>query len=317
MDFYNMIKNLDDEQIRELISLKIDELTYKANDQDKRFIGIDCGVNPNYTLGEKQEYSNRAMWPGFIPEDIKIVYSYKEDTNGYTVNSGGYYYMDNSLIYDFALYIKREKIENYLDFLDKMWFFIENYFDKRICPASPGITRDEMLAPLKRDNNWNFEPTIEHSITTFKGMNNALCSEYTAVAQNILAVFGYIPMYFIGSVQTDFASGPHAFNIAIIEKHAFLVDFTVPVSTYDIQGNLVAYSPYLHLIDNFSVERLKEMSDSKEPFEASDYEFWRCNGKDIYHKLDTKRYYMLGDIQFFDKNPNYEKKPKGLQKGIK
>jgi hypothetical protein len=26
---------------------------------------------------------------------------------------------------------------------------------------------------------------------------------------------------------------------------------------------------------------------------------------------------MLGDIQFFDNNTNYEKKPKGLQKGIK
>lgn len=310
MDFFNQIKNLDDEQLKELISLKIDEQTYKASVNQKRFIGIDCGINPEYSLTEETEKDNKAMWFGYIPKDVKIIYSFTQNSKGYTINNGGYYYMDDSVVYEFALYARDKKANNYLEFLDIIWSFVDQYFNNLMIPLN---SRSEMLSPLLRDENWYFEPLIEHTIKTFKGRNNAMCSEYTAIVQNILTVFGYQSMYFVGSVQCDFAAGPHAFNIALIEGHPLLLDYTLPVPTYDLNNNLVATSPYLGIIRNFSVDKLITSTKDDDPLDFPEYDFYLLNGKEQYHELNTRRYYAIGNVTFFEKHPNYQKKSKGLQ----
>jgi len=302
MDFYNMLKTLDENQIRELISFKIDEASYKSKINGERYIGVDCGANPNITLNGPQEEKSKAMWYGFIPADVKIVYSFIPNAQGFTVNDGRYYYLDDdSYIYDFALYIKDKEVHNYLEFLDYVWLFIETYFYNLRIPTN---TRNEMFCPLTKDGTWYHEPTTKHSIKNFKGQNNAECSEYSALAQNILTVFGYQTLYFGGAVSSTYGNGGHAFNISVIEGTAFLLDFTIPVTTFDLKGNEISRSPFLGIIRNFSSDLLVKNTDESIPFEFPDYEFYLLNDKTIYHELDTKRQYIIGKINYFDLKNN-------------
>ena len=309
MDLFNYLKNLDEEQIRQMIALKITELKYKSKINSKNFIGVDCGINPAYTILEKPEDDNKAMWFGFIPNDVKIVYSFTQNSNGYTTNNGGYYYMSDSIIYEFAIFAKNKEANNYLEFLDLIWEFLDKYFNNLRPPIN---TRSEMLSPLLRNDDWYFEPTIEHNIEIFKGRNNAMCSEFAAVAQNILSIYGYQSMFFVGSVKVEDTIGPHAFNIAIVENNPLLLDFMIPVSTYDLQGNEIGFSPYMGIIKDFSIEKLITTSKEKEPLSFPEYEFYLLNDKVQYHELDKKRHYALGNLKFFEENTNYEKKSKVL-----
>ena len=226
--------------------------------------------------------------------------------------------MDDSIVYEFALFAKNKKADNYLEFLDLIWEFANKYFNN----LDPRVyNRDEMLSPLLKREDWYFNPTIEHSITTFKGRNNAMCSEYSALAQNILSVYGYQSMYFIGSVKCDYGVGPHAYNIAIIEGHPLLLDYTVPVRTYDLKGNIVAYSPFVGIIKNFNSDTLINSSKNSEPLDFKEYDFYLLG--DIlssdniqYNELDSIRYYAIGNIKFFEEHKNYQKKPKELKKII-
>jgi hypothetical protein len=310
MDFFNLLKTLDDRQIKEVVAYRIAEEKAKSEVNKKNYIGIDCGVNPKFTLGEKPEDESKTMWVGYIPENIKVVYKY-DDYKGFTVNNGGYYYMDDSLVYEFCLYAKNKKADNYLELLDLIWSFAEHYFDS----FDPNFTeRCEMLYPVLKNEGWFFEPTIEHNIKMFKGRNNALCSEYSAVAQNIMSVFGYQSMYFIGSVKCEYGTGPHAYNISIVEGHPLLLDYTIPVRTYDMKGNVIAYSPYAGIINGFSADYLLNVANNKEPMNFPEYDLYLMGDKVRYHEKETTRYYAIGDIKFFEKNPNYQKNSNGLQK---
>ncbi len=307
MDFYYMIRNLDEEQIDELISLKTAELTYKAAQFPRRFIGVDCGVNPDVTLDGEVEHDSQAIWQGFIPSDVKIIYSFLPNDDGYTVNNGCYYYIDNhEYLYEFARYIKQQNITDEIDFLTHVYNFIDNYFNGVI--INKELTRLQMHKPLYDKDGKYIEPSKGHLFSDFKGSNNAMCSEYSAIAQNILSVFGYTMIYLSGAVNSPIGKGGHAYNLTLVKNVPCIIDFTIPVEVYSLDNDTIDYSPFLGPIEDFSPEGLSEHIHERIPFDFIDYYYLITNNGHSMITTGKERSYVVSDIEYFnEKNAKLSK----------
>ena len=201
MDFYYMIKNLSSDQTRELVSFKIDEQTYRARVFPNRFIGVDCDINPKLDFYGEIESNSQYLWQGFIPKDVRIIYSCEGDSNGFAVNNGCYYYIDNDeYIYEFCEYIKQIDLKNTLDFFLHLRLFIDRYFYNL---KNDGVPRQEYHKPIVDLHEQNIPRKDGHRFLDFKDANNAECSEYSAMAENILSIFGYQTIFLDGSVKTN------------------------------------------------------------------------------------------------------------------
>ncbi len=298
MNFYYMIRNLSNEQIKELLSLKIDELKYYASAYKERFIGIDCDINPLLEMGGEQKLNSQAIWQGFIPEDVKIIYSFLPNKNGFTTNNGCYYYIDNhDYLYEFALYIKEQEIKDSLDFLKHVYTFIDDYF---FSLDTYNKTRMEMHQPFLNSNGRYITPSTGHHLSDFKGKNNAKCSEYSAIAENILSVFGYKTIYLGGAVNTKYGSGGHAFNLAVIDNIPCILDFTIPVETYDFQGKIIEISPFLGVITDFNQETLHNHIYDYIPYEFDDYEYLVIGDTTIMINNNSTRSYIAGKVEYYN-----------------
>ena len=300
MDFYNTIKNLDDEQIRELISFKIDEARYRSQAFTSRFIGVDCDINPTLSIDGEVEPDSQCMWQGFIPEDVKIIYSFIKDKDGYTVNNGCYYYVkDHDYLYEFAKYIKDKDIKKESEFLCHVYNFIENYFYS--------LTRHDqermaMHRPLLDKEGRYIPPTSEHLFSDFKNSNSALCSEYSVMAQNILSIFGYVMIYFGGSVNSPTGKGGHAFNFTLVGETPCIVDFTIPVNVYNLEGRIIRQSPFLGAINDFTTETLKRHISEHEPYDFKEYFSVDMGFKEKLYPNGKNRTYVIGNVEVFNKS---------------
>ena len=298
MDFYNAIKNLNQEQIDELISLRIAQEKYKSSQNHKRFIGIDCGINPSLTLVGEKELDSQAMWNGFIPEDVKIIYSFVPNEQGYTVNNGCYYYMDTEdYIYEFAKFIKTKDVQDEIEFLAYVYQFIDNYFNNL---ANQEIHRKIMHQPLIGPDGKYIEPTSGHLFSEFKASNNAECSEYSAMAQNILSVFEYPMIYFGGSVNSAHGRGGHAFNFTLINKMACVIDFTIPVEMYSLDGKYLGLAPFIGSVKDFSTETLKKHLLEYIPYNFREYYFVVTEEQFMMITNGNTRNYIVGNVEYFN-----------------
>ncbi len=306
MDFYYMIRDLDDEQIKELLSLRINKARYQAKVFQRRYIGVNCGINPTFDLNGEQILDSQSIWQGFIPEDVRIIYSFIYDKNGYTVNNGCYYYVDDQeYLYEFARYIKKIEIHDEIEFLTYVYQFISNYFR--------GITnqsrhRSAMNQPLIDSEGKNVEPTMGHHFSDFKGANNAECSEYSVMAQNILSIFGYKTIYCEGSVNTIYGKGGHAFNVMIINSQPCIIDFKIPVEIYALDSGEISMSPFIGAINSFSIESLRQHLLRQIPYDFIDYYYLKTN--DNIHMISNgaKRNYIAGNLEYYkEKNSKLSK----------
>lgn len=305
MDFYNMIKNLEKDQISELISFKIDQAKYASNYTNKRFIGVDCGINPSLTLTGENELDSQAMWNGFIPEDVKIIYSFVPNENGFTVNNGCYYYVDShEYLYEFAMFIKDKNIKNDLEFLSYVYLFIDTYFYNL---SLKDTHRKQMHKPLINQNGKYIESLKKHRFQDFKGSNNAECSEYSVLAENILSIFGYPILYLGGSVSAREEHGGHAFNLILINGKAYIIDFTIPIEIYTIDGIVKSKMPFIGAIDDFNSETLHDHLINQTPYDFNEYYLLDVNNNLMMVKTDSERHYVVGNVEYYNKKQKLEK----------
>lgn len=298
MDFYYMIKKLSDDQVKELISFKIDELRYKSYQIPKRFIGVDCDINPSLSINGEIDFDSQTMWQGFIPEDVKIIYSFVKNEEGYTVNNGCYYYVDNyEYLYEFAEYIKGQDIKDEMDFLNHVYMFIDNYFYNL---KTNYVHRKIMHSSLMDVNGKYIKTNKKHSFLDFKGSNNAECSEYSVIVQNILSIFDYQTIYFGGSVASPKGIGGHAFNFSIIENKPCIIDFTIPVNIYSWDGVLVGKSPFLGVINDFNPKTMTRHAIEHIPYDFSDYYMMEINKVLTMFPTNEERHYVIGNIEYYN-----------------
>lgn len=302
---YSIIKQYPDdvEGVIDYLIEEAAELSKKLNNNNL-VLGVDCSINPEFDGLEEVVHNTKAMWAGFLRDDVKIVYKFIKDDNGYTVNEGCYYYMDdNKYLYDFGEYIKDKKIENDYEFLDCIIKFLDSYLYNELDIAK----NDTDVYPIIYDSRNRVIDSIgRHSISDFYSDNSAQCSEYSAMASNILSVFGYDVLYLGGSVNCKSGSGGHAYNIAILDDGYAIIDFSVPVSKSDITGNIIGCSPFIGFLEEDSMGYISSFAISHEPIDLTDYEIVRLTDNDLFISNGDKRHYVIGNVNYYD-NKKYVK----------
>ncbi len=134
----------------------------------------------------------------------------------------------------------KESIKNGMDLFKQVEGFLNSYFG---LPEMSNANRRMDVIEQKYDLNnpkWTddeyFEILENIDISVFKGEHVALCSERTAMAQNILSLFGYETYYVNGVVDIDGRKEGHAFNVVVSKSGGKnIVDFSV-TSTMEYMG---------------------------------------------------------------------------------
>ena len=295
----NKLNKYDDEDIKKVMDYYIKK--EEKNVYNKNFttdtIGYKSDINKSHhdilDLKEIKEIniSGTSFWIGFIPKDIKIVY-YFEIKNFEIANYGYYFYMnDYNYIYDFAKYIKNKNVKNDFSFLIHAHDFIYNYF----FTIYNTVTR-EQLHHLIYD-----KPTNEHNITDFKGNNSAQCSEYAAMLQNILSVFGYETVYIHGELdEGEEKNVNHAFNLAVMDNNYSIVDIAIPTNCYDHNNRIKRRYPYLYEMDNFDENDLENFLSGETDVYLNDLESHIINNECYSFCKVKKRVYRTDQMIFDD-----------------
>lgn len=282
MYFYDMIKDMSDEEIEKHLSYEIRELEVLSKINNKGdIIGYKLSYNPSeidFMAKNKEDaipIKVRCFHGGYVPKGTKVVYGCSVDKNG-IVASGGMYYIvdDDSYIYEFAKYIKNKHVINEEDFFEYVLSYLENYFG-----VIAGLSRDEMFKLILKNNRTYHEPIREHKLSDFKKKGNAMCSEYSIMANNILSVFGFDSYVIIGR-EKDEKTGTegHAFNFVSYldengERNDALIDFANSVGVYDYNFNKIGDSPYIIHLDNLDNEFVDKFLTNEVHIVNSDYYF--------------------------------------------
>ena len=98
-----------------------------------------------------------------------------------------------------------------------------------------------------------FDMLKKNKIGDLKGKGAAECTERSALVQQILSIFGIESYYCMGCVDYN-RQEPHCFNIVKRKKDYALLDYSLPVASYNDDGNIVAYYPFIASLTNEEFE---------------------------------------------------------------
>lgn len=193
------------------------------------------------TLGFGQNLSFVPVHKGFISFDSRIKYS------GLGVES--YSMKTNDYFYEFAHFLRRNNISRKEYFVGFLEIFINQYFGK--CKysydARGRVFSDVAWNTTKMDDEY-FQKLENNELGDLKGSGVAMCTERAAVAQNLLALFGFETYYCMGCVNTGAKDEAHCFNIARAKDNYMLLDYSLPVSVFE-KGQEIFSLPFQGAID--------------------------------------------------------------------
>lgn len=311
-DILKKINRRNNESVKKIINKYINKAKKEAFDKnfDSTTIGFNSDINPSLLIDitnlddiQEMTISGTPFWLGFIPENVKIVYSF-EIGNCTIANEGYYYYIsDNSYLYEFAKYLKDKKIKNDITFIVYVTDFIRKYFSTLYNP----IDRDQLHHLIYDANNLLYEPIKEHSIIDFKGKGAALCSEYSALFQNILSAFGYESIYIHGEIDHNGESNLcHAFNIITMDDKYTIVDPSVTINCIDYNKKVQKIYPYIYELDDYNDEDLNNFLLGDYSLELEDLEAQIINDQCYTFSKTKKRVYRVDQLhKFYDEENLY------------
>lgn len=303
MNIYNMIRDMDDEEIEKYLSYEIYSLENRSKQNNKGdIIGYNLPCLPTKCDLLKRDVDDeflvsvRCFYGGYVPKEVKIVYGFSSNNNGVFSNEGMYYVMDDdSYLYDFCKYIRNIDVVNEKDFFEYVLLFIKNYFG-----FFKDRSRDEMFQLILTKDNTFYEPVKEHKFSDFKRKGNAMCSEYTVMANNILSVFGFDSYIIVGQEKSDEDDEDcHAFNLVSYvdgnyERIDALIDFAYSVDVVDINFNKIGESPYIIYLDDLNDEFVDDLINNELHLIDYDYDLMIMGDKLLQLINDKKRDYFIG-----------------------
>ena len=213
--FRETLFNASSEDARKIVESRISLLEEKSDKVDK--------ISPMR--------SDQHIHRGYISGDTAVIFE--------SFIGSQYKLKDTEYLYDAAEYMldNKEQIGNGRQFFEKVTGFINSYF------GIPDMSKDRWATiesktgfeSIADDNEyWNAIDNID--ISVFKGEQIAQCSERSAMAQNIMSLFGYETYYVMGDVSIDGQNEGHAYNIVADTKgQKCLVDYSV-TSTIERNG---------------------------------------------------------------------------------
>lgn len=269
------IQKLSDEELEEYIKNRINELeeNSKRINEDIDTIGYILDYNPSeFNLLEEDddnlEVDLQCTYNGYIPKGMRMVYGLTYTKEKIAKNSGSYYYIDtDDYVYMFLKYIKDKEVNSEHDLFVYLQFFIKNYLG-----WIEKISRDDMFNMIYKNEKSYYDRVEEHNFSWFKNKGNAMCSEISLMAQNILAFFGFNTYIVIGYEKTKENDGEcHAYNLVSFncsetnELAEILIDFSNYTYAYDYKGERINRTPFIGILDdiNEAIETLKRKIDNR------------------------------------------------------
>lgn len=225
-----------------------DELFNASPDEVKKIVGSRISIleeNADKVERISPMRFDQHIHRGYISKDTAVSF---EDAIG-----SQYKLRDPEYLYDAVNYLRdnKEHINNGRQFFEGVTRFLNSYF------GIPNMNKDRWsiieektnFASIQDDNEyWNAINNID--ISVFKGEQVAQCSERSAMAQNIMSLFGYETYYVNGDISVDGANGGHAYNIvADMRGQKCLIDYSV---TSSVECNGVSWDiPTMAKIDDY------------------------------------------------------------------
>lgn len=254
----------NDEEADKLIKEEIDKMQNSAQ--------------PIEQLGFLIYGKSVSCYKGFIPLNTRIKYA--------SMNMETYGMKSTDFFYEFAHFIRKYGINSKGSLIHNMEYFINQYF------GFPGKCDRETIF---NDNAWYsaatdeeyFEALDNNKIGDLKGKGAAECTERSALAQQLLSLFGTEAYYCMGCVDLGDRQEAHCFNIVKRKNDYALLDYSIPVCSYNMDGSLKAYYPF---VGQLSEEEFLEFINSSVLKKFGNYQYIG-NTKQA---IDSSRSYIVG-----------------------
>lgn len=281
MDLLERINMCTDEELTSIID---DELQVAIDSAEK----MDRLGFPDGALATSKISAHK----GFISPESRIKYS----------NGSMYLYSmkTNDYIYDFAKYVKKNKINNKGTLVKFVENFINSYFG-----ISNGIDMrdtyfDRIAFQTTTTDDEYFEKLNNLEIGDLKGKNIAMCTERAALAQNLLSLFGFEIYYCMGCVNNNGNEESHCFNIARAKDSFILLDYSLPVSVFE-NGRAIDYAPFQGSI---SIDELEDVLLNGINKDFPSYEYIKTPQGIKKVAINELRTYNVGNMTFEKSNSN-------------
>ena len=269
MDILNEILKCNDEELEEIIENAIYELDKRATKVEK--------------LGFLNAFNRITSFKGFIPFNTRIKYS-NLGIEDYNMNTTDFFY-------EFAKMVKKKKINNKFGIVQAIEPFIIKYFGY----PTHQISREDIF----QDKAWNstttdeefFEALEKNTLGDLKGLGAAECTEMSALAEQLLSLFGIESYYLIGRVNHNGIEEDHAFNAVKRKKDYALLDYSIPCPMYNDKEEIIGYFPFIGIMSNEEFENFINNNEFKEFKEFK--EFYYANNQLV--KIYDTRSYCVSD----------------------
>lgn len=227
MDLLQRILECNEEDIDTIIQQAIEEADFNSNKVEKLGI-LDYG-------------KSNHLFKGFIPLNTRIKYS------NFSIEDYGMQTTD--YMYEFAHFIKKYNINTKGALIHNLEYYINSYF------GMPGNGDREQIF---NEHAWNTTTTDEeyfaalenNKLGDLKHKGAAQCTERSALAQQILSLFGTESYYCMGGVDLGNHQEGHCFNIVKRQNDYAVLDYSCPVTAYSKEGAVKAYYPFVGTLSN-------------------------------------------------------------------
>lgn len=153
---------------------------------------------------------------------------------------------NNNYAYQFVWGLKKMKVTNLNDAMNKIYALINAYFGE----YNNNQLRKEIIAQ---------NPFGVLDISLLAGKKTAVCSERAAIAQNLFSILGVESYYITGYVSDSKGGEPHAFNLIKHNNKFLLYD-----ASKDIPQSINGKTIYVPFISELSLEQVELLFNEKE-----------------------------------------------------
>lgn len=250
---------------------------------DKIVTNIINEANDNSTKIEQLGFLNSAecnnLFKGFIPLNTKIKYN-SIALETYSMGTTDYFY-------DFANFLRKNNIKSIANVVYNLEYYINQYFGY---PSK--VTREHIF----NDIAWNTTTTDEeyfkalenNKIGDLKGTGAAQCTERSALAQQLLSFLGMEVYYCMGCIDLGYKQEAHCFNIFKRKNDYALLDYSMPVTSYDKDGKACAFYPF---VGELTKEEFEEFILDGKLKNFNNYHYINGNQKVL---SESERTYVVG-----------------------
>ena len=249
-------KVLNEKQLKAYVEFIIKRRTAESKDlNEDDFIGYELPINLGYpgldlTDSEgKMSVQYNTYFTSYIHDNVKLYYGRLREDDNRMGSAGFYYYVNNhEFIYEFLNFIKDKSIENDIELISYAYYYTRNYFK-----VFGNLTRSDISALVLDSHGRFIKPTKEHSLHDFKNKGCGMCSEYSALMENILSFLGYKVSYIMGTCDKEL----HSYNLILLDNDYYLLDSCYCIPCYDINYNIINTVPYMMKLENYNEEQLR------------------------------------------------------------